>query len=75
MMEIFKTMNLEQTNLLCKTINLFGDGQHPVAEASTIGQFNHKYSIECIDKALTLSMCDPGDKIIMMLNEIKNKLK
>tara|TARA_R110000765_G_scaffold22441_1_gene57338 strand:- start:35 stop:265 length:231 start_codon:yes stop_codon:yes gene_type:complete len=67
-------MNKEMTNLLCKAINTFGDGQHPVAELSTIEYFNKEYSIECIEKALTLPMGDPGDKIIMMLNEIKNSL-
>jgi hypothetical protein len=68
-------MNKEMTNLLCKAINTFGDGQHPVAELSTIEYFNKEYSIECIEKALTLPMGDPGDNIVMMLNKIKNSLK
>jgi len=67
-------MNNEHTTLLCRAINTFGDGQHPVAELSTIEYFNKEYSIECIEKALTLPMDDPGDKIITMLNEIKNSL-
>ena len=67
-------MNKEMTNLLCKAINTFGDGQHPVAELSTIEYFNKEYSIECIEKALTLPMGDPGDNIVMMLNKIKNSL-
>ena len=68
-------MNTKQTNLICKAINTFGTGQHPFAQLSTIEYFNNKYSIECIDKALTLPMGDPGEDIITMLHEIKNNLK
>ena len=68
-------MNRKLTNLLCKAINTFGDGQHPFAELTTIEYFNKEYSIECIDKALTKPMGDPGDAIVNMLNKIKNSLK
>ena len=68
-------MNTEQTNLLCKAINTFGSGQHPFAEASNVDGFNNKYSIECIDKALTKPMGNMGDDVETMLNEIKNSLK
>jgi hypothetical protein len=70
-------MNLELTTLLCKAINTFGDGQHPVAEPSTIEYFSTDYSIDCIDKALDArsEFIDPHDNpIVKMLNEIKNSL-
>tara|TARA_B110001454_G_scaffold38552_1_gene37982 strand:- start:17 stop:277 length:261 start_codon:yes stop_codon:yes gene_type:complete len=70
-------MNNEHATLLCRAINTFGDGQHPVAELSTIEYFNKEYSIECIEiaqKSIESIRNKPADKIVMMLNEIKNSL-
>lgn len=50
----------DETDLLCRVINFFGDGAHPAADEASIYFFTPNYAIECLEKAKVAGHTNPN---------------
>lgn len=53
-------LNDDDADLLCRVINYFGDGSHPLADEASIYFFTPNYAIECLEKAKAAGHSNPN---------------
>jgi hypothetical protein len=47
-----EAMDDDKKQMICRIINRFGTGEHPVADLKTFKYFKPEYVNECLDKAI-----------------------